>query len=390
MEEVLDLIDTHATRLSGWLKAHRERLAAPTARKRIQPFTSGQAARLLGVRDSYLRRLHLDGDGPEPEVRNGRRYYSPGHLLELRELLERGARKPGKYLPGRRGGDHLQVIAVTNFKGGSAKTTTAAHLAQKLALCGYRTLMIDIDPQASLSTLHGFRPEVDLQGGGTLFDAVRYSDPVDLAEVIQPTYLAGLDIVPGHLDLIEFEHETAVQARVSPDDVFFTRVADALAAVESRYDVVVIDCPPHLGFLTIAALSAATAMLITVHPQMLDVMSMAQFLSMTSTLLRVVAEHGEAMSYDWVRYLITRYEPGDAPQNQVASLMRSMFGVHVANNAVLKSTAISDAGLTQQTLYEVDRGQFNRTTFDRAMASVDAANEEIMALVQLAWERNGE
>ena len=93
-----------------------------------------------------------------------------------------------------------------------------------------------------------------------------------------------------------------------------------------------------------SALCAATAVLVTVHPQMLDVMSMCQFLLMTSDLLGVVAECRREHEYDWMRYLVTRYEPGDGPQNQMVAFMRSMFGDHVLNYPMLKSTAISDAG----------------------------------------------
>lgn len=114
----------------------------------------------------------------------------------------------------------------------------------------------------------------------------------------------------------------------------------ALASVADQYDVVVIDCPPQLGFLTISAICAATAVLATVHPQMLDVMSMRQFWIMTSDLFGVVAKAGGNMGYDWMRYLVTRYEPGDGPQNQMVSFMRSMFGEHVLNFPMLKSTAI--------------------------------------------------
>ncbi len=77
--------------------------------------------------------------------------------------------------------------------------------------------------------------------------------------------------------------------------------------------MVVVDCPPQLGFLTMSALSAATTVLVTVHPQMLDVMSICQSLLMTSNLLSVVSEAGGNMSYDWMRYVITRYEPDDGP-----------------------------------------------------------------------------
>lgn len=382
------LVGGHAKLLSERLQQHRAQLYPPDAKRSLRKFTSGEVADLLGVKDAYLRKLHLDGRGPSPEIRGaGRRFYSPEDIQDLRVMLEKGAKSPGTYLPGRHDGDKLQVITVINFKGGSGKTTTAAHLAQKMALDGYRVLALDLDPQASLSALHGFQPEFDLLDGGTLYDAIRYDDPVPLSQIIQKTYFTNLDMVPGNLDLMEFEHETPRALTSGHGSLFFTRVGEVLAEVESDYDVVILDCPPQLGFLTMSALSAATSVLVTVHPQMLDVMSMCQFLLMTSNLLGVVADAGGDMSYDWLRYVITRYEPGDGPQNQMVSFMRSMFGEHVLNHNVLKSTAISDAGITKQTLYEVEKSQFTRTTYERAMESLNAVNGEIEDLVQEAWGR---
>lgn len=389
-ERIDQLVGDHAVRLSERLQAHRAQLFPPDARRELRKFTSGEVADLLGVKDAYLRKLNLDGRGPSPETRaGGRRYYSPADIQALREMLEKGAKSPGTYLPGRRPGDHMQVIAVINFKGGSGKTTTAAHLAQKLALDGYRVLGIDLDPQASLSALHGFQPEFDLLDGGTLYDAIRYDDPVPLRRVIQQTYFTNLDLIPGNLDLMEFEHDTPRALMERSGNLFFTRIGDKLAEVQDDYDVIVIDCPPQLGFLTMSALSAATAILVTVHPQMLDVMSMCQFLLMTSNLLGVVAEAGGDMNYDWLRYVVTRYEPGDGPQNQMVSFMRSLFGDHVLNHPVLKSTAISDAGITKQTLYEVEKSHFTRGTYERAMESLNSVNGEIEGLIQAAWGRGG-
>ena len=385
-----ELVARHAQVLSSRLQTHREQLYPPDAQKKMRRFSSGEAARLLGVNDGYLRKINLEGRGPQPEIgSNGRRSYSTADIRALREMLETGAKVPGQYLPGRREGDHLQVITVINFKGGSAKTTTSAHLAQKCALDGYRVLAIDLDPQASLSALHGVQPELDLQDGGTLYDAIRYEDPLPLRDLIRPTYVAGLDLIPGNLDLMEFEHDTprVIMNRSAPDSPFFTRIGEALATVEADYDVVIIDCPPQLGFLTMAALSTATAVLVTIHPQMLDMMSMCQFLLMTSDLLGVVADAGGNMEYDWFRYLVTRYEPGDGPQNQMVGFMRTLFGDHVLANEVLKSTAISDAGMTKQTLYEVEKSNFTRSTYERAIESLDAVNAEIEALFQNAWGR---
>lgn len=399
------LVAAHAKKLSDRLHAHRSHLFPPNARKKLRSFTSGEVADLLGVTDAYLRKLNLDGKGPQPATgAGGRRLYSAEDIMELRHTLEAGAKSPGTYLPWRRDGEHLQVLTVVNLKGGSSKTTTAANLCASLALRGYRVLAVDLDPQASLTALYGIQPEIDLPEGGTLYGAIRYDDPLPLQDIIQKTYFVNLDIVPGNLDLMEFEHTTpraltGLQTlKGRPKDKwtaeehewtipFFVRLSRALEQVEKDYDVVVIDCPPQLGFLTLAALSAATGILVTVHPQMLDVMSMSQFLIMTSELLKTVSDGGATLNYDWFRYVITRYEPGDGPQNQMVSFMRSLFGEHVLNHTVLKSTAIADAGITKQTLYEVERSAFSRSTYDRARESLDAVNGEIEGLIRKAWGR---
>ena len=387
-EDLNQLIREHSEWLATQLHNQRESLFPPDAAKMMRKFTSGEAATLLGVNDSYLRKLHLDGKGPSPELTPGnRRLYSVQDMLDLRHLLEKTARKPGDYLPGRREGDHMQIIGVMNFKGGSGKTTTSAHLAQRLALRGYRVLAIDLDPQASLTALHGVQPEYDLLDGGTLYDAIRYDDPAPISTVIRKTYIPGLDLIPGNLELMEFEHETPRALAQGNAGLFFFRVKEALSQVDSDYDVVVIDCPPQLGFLTMSALSAATGVLVTIHPEMLDVMSMSQFLRMTADLMDVIAESGADMKHDWMRYLLTRYEPTDAPQNRIVAFLRTMYGEKVLNAPMLKSTAISDAGLTKQTLYEVERSAFTRSTYDRAIESVNAVNDEISELIQQTWGR---
>jgi chromosome partitioning protein len=93
------------------------------------------------------------------------------------------------------------------------------------------------------------------------------------------------------------------------------------------------------------------------------------------------------MHHDWLRYLITRYEPTDGSQSQMAAFMRSLFGQYVLTNPMLKSVAISDAGITKQTLYEVERRQFTASTYDRAMESLDSVNGEIEKLIHQAWGR---
>lgn len=160
--------------LGSQLQVLRERLFAPDTKKELRSFSTAETAKLIGVTESYIRNLATTEDGPVPEkAPSGRRRYSLEQVHALRQHLTKGKTS---YVPCRKGDEHLQVIAVTNFKGGSGKTTTATHLAQYLALRGYRVLAVDLDPQASMSALFGYQPEFDVQDNQTLYGAIRYDD----------------------------------------------------------------------------------------------------------------------------------------------------------------------------------------------------------------------
>lgn len=363
----------------------------PDATKGLRHFSLAEVAYFLGVTPSNIKKLHLEGKGPTPVTSpSGRRTYSAKQMLELRQYLDKYGRTDVKnYVPHRRSGEQLQVLAVVNFKGGSGKTTSAAHLAQHLALTGHRVLAIDLDPQASLSALHGIQPELDKNP--SLYEALRYdAERKSIREVIRPTNFPGLDIIPANLELQEYEYDTplSMQNKTSGEGrTFFTRITDSLREVDDQYDVVVIDCPPQLGYLTLTALTASTSVLITIHPQMLDVMSMSQFLLMLGGILQSIHSAGAVVRLKWFRYLVTRYEPTDGPQSQMVGFMQALFPRQMLQHPMLKSTAIADAGITNQTLYEIDASMFVRSTYERAMGSLNAVNEEITDLVHHAWGR---
>ncbi len=363
----------------------------PNAMKGLRQFSLAEVAEYLGVTQNHIKKLHLEGKGPAPQVSNsGRRSYTAEQMMELRRYLDKHGRSDfKKYVPHRRNGEGMQVISVVNFKGGSGKTTSAAHLAQYLALTGHRVLAVDLDPQASLTSLHGIQPELDRNP--SLYEALRYdSERASIKELIRPTNFPGLDIVPANLELQEYEYETPLAASSKNQQegkLFFTRISNALKEVDDRYDVVVIDCPPQLGYLTLTALSASTAVLITVHPQMLDVMSMSQFLLMLGGILESIKGAGASVKLKWFRYLVTRYEPTDQPQAQMVGFLQALFNKRMLKHQMLKSTAISDAGITKQTLYEIEKSQFTRSTYERAVESLNAVNGEIVSLIHGAWGR---
>jgi chromosome partitioning protein len=272
-----------------------------------------------------------------------------------------------------------------NFKGGSSKSTSTIHLAHYLALHGYRVLAVDLDPQGSLTSMCGINPEIEFDGL-TVYDAIRYDDPVPFSDVIIPTYFPGLSLAPARLLLSEFETESAVNS--NPDQPFFLRIRNALAQVEDQYDIVLMDSPPQLGFLTITGMAAATSLIVPLTPSMLDVSSTAQFLELAGAYMGVIEDAGAALQYDHFKFLITRDEPTDVPSQQLTSFMRALFMDRVMTATALKSTAISDATMLKQSIYEVVRSEMTRATYDRAKQSMDAVGSEVETMIHQAWGRN--
>ena len=374
-----------SARLNTAIREHLLSAFAPDSTKILRSFAAPEAAELLGVSGQFMRKLHAEGTVPEPaEMRGGRRYYTADEIRNARQVLEQSSRTKGRYLPGRRDGEKLQIWQLMNFKGGSSKSTTTIHLAHYLALKGYRVLAVDLDPQGSLTSMCGISPEIEFDGL-TIYDAIRYDDPVPMADVMVETYFPGLYLAPSRLLLSEFETESAVHS--NPDQPFFSRIQNALAQVEDDFDIVLMDSPPQLGFLTISGMAAATSLVVPLTPSMLDVSSTAQFLELAGAYMGVIEDAGAALHYDHFKFLITRDEPTDIPSQQLSSFMRALFLDRVMAATALKSTAISDATMLKQSIYEVVRSEMTRATYDRARQSMDAVGKEVEAMMHKAWGR---
>ena len=360
----------------------------PDATRAMRKFASSEVAALLEVTEAYIRQISLKDRGPTPEVTaNGRRLYSLEQILELRLYLAEHGRK--KWMnPRRIDGEQCQIIAVTNFKGGSSKTSTTIHLGHYLALRGYRVLAVDMDPQASLTSLHGALPGFDYREGDTLYSAIRFEDPIPTEQIVQPTHIAGFDVICAGLELTEFETAVALEMRKSGGTSFLLRVSQALEQIIEKYDVILLDCAPSLNFLTLSSLTAATGVLIPVPAHMLDVDSTGKFLELAASYMQILDEVGTSAQWDFAKFLITKFEPNDHPQANMQALMRQVFGDDLLLHTVIKSTAVADALTWKQSLYEVQRARFSAPkTYDRAIESINAANAEIEALLWQAWGR---
>lgn len=382
--------------LSGALEFITREGFSPSNTKTQRRYALAEVADFLGITQNHLRKAHFDKRIPEVEATAGnRRAYSGQDIWDIRNAMAKNDKTRRKFLPGSAARGGPVTIAVSNFKGGAGKSTLACNLANGLALKGYRVLLADSDPQASSTTFFGYFPEIDFADSGTLHDALRYPDaqgedgPVPISTIIRKTYFHNVDLVPGGLMLAEFEHETPKALSALEQPVFYRRIAAALDEVRHDYDVILLDCPPALGYTTMAALCASDIVLVPVIPVGIDVASLSQFLNMAASLMEVVSRSGNVSTDIDVRFLISRHDVSEKTQGEMIDFLRQIIGDRVMTSVFLKSSAVSEAGAYRKTLYDVSPATdgINRQTYERAINSINAVTAEVETLIHNVWER---
>lgn len=292
----------------------------------------------------------LRGKGPVPDDSEDYRAHTLDQVNELRELSEIKPTTRSRFcLIGAGGTD--PGLGVINFKGGSAKTTTTAHLAQYLALQGYRCWRLISHPQASLA-MFGVQPETEVGSDETIYAAVKYGDDRrPMREVIE-------DVFPGRRPGA-VKHRTAGvrdrdavrrrRAKATKDSFFFERLRLAIAEVELNTTLLSLEHGPYLGFMTLSAVYAVTGLIVSVHPGMLDVLSMSQFLIMLDGLVGTIRTPVETnWSAEFFQYVITRHDPNDQAQAQVVLPLRHLFAEDAPTPTAVDSTAIELAGTCKE------------------------------------------
>ena len=373
-------ITAQAERATAMMGQIRSAMLAPTARKSAPVFNLSQLAALCGAEKGSISHRMSRGGLPQGNLNpaGSRREFT---LAESREWIME-YRKEQRRQPGA----EAVTISVGNFKGGVTKTTTAVTLAQGLSLRGHRVLMIDVDPQGSATTLFGILPDTEVEEEQTVLSLAMGTES-SIRYAIRPTYWDGIDIVAAAPLL--FGAEFALPARQAQDPEFqFWSVLDlAIDDVRSEYDVIIIDTPPALSYMTIAAFMASDGIIMPLPPNPLDFASAAQFWTLFSDLASgFKAQRGYDKKFAFMHILLARVDSSDSASNVVRQWIGQTYAEKVLPVEIPKTAVASSSSAEFGTVYDVARYDGSARTFKRARDAYDTFVEYVEGSIREVWE----
>lgn len=221
-----------------------------------------------------------------------------------------------------------KIIALTNQKGGVGKTTSAVNIAASLAVSEIKTLLIDMDPQANTST--GIAEIIEKRAENTIYETL--VDEIPIKDTITKTTFNHLDAILSTNDLVGAEIElVSVIARE-------LELKKALAKVKSRYDYIIIDCPPSLGLLTLNSLTAANALIIPIQAEYYALEGLGQLLN----TIRLVQQYLNK-NLKIAGVLVTMFDGRLNLSRQVLDEVKSYFGDKLFKTVIHRNVRLSEA-----------------------------------------------
>lgn len=424
--EDLARLQAQSLKMQGWI---RRQTFSPEHQKTLRRFSSWEVSELIfGINQSTFRgRLAADPSLPGGEVEpDGRqRWFS---LEEINELRRRVKISRKSLMPPRPADKRAVRVAVANFKGGAGKSTVALHLAHAAALDGYRVLLVDFDPQATLSHSMGLSDvaeeytvwgimardlirETDRMNAGAsgaasgaalpqrkIPDSIRQMglDGLRHGDFIKPTAWSTIDIVPSCANAAFVEFASAQYRHLNPEWSFFASVSRYLDGLgDDDYDLVLFDCPPAIGYQSMNAVFAADMLYIPSGPGYWEYDSTTSFIGQLAEALEDLSvgfdgtfpagKIGLPKAFLDIRFLMTRYEPGNELHRAMLEAFRKVFGDHVLENPVEMTRAVEQSGRFLSSVYEIDYREMTRETWRRARASFDRAYLEFRGCLQAVW-----
>lgn len=375
----LEDIELQSQRVAAIVDQIKDVMLAPQSRKKSPVFGSGDIQNLCDIDKAKLSyRLSLK-DLPGGAMIGTRRVWE---LHEAQQWAQ--AYRPSSMRPA---GGSAVTVTVANFKGGVAKTTSAVSLAQYLSLHGHKVLLIDLDPQGSATTLFGLIPSAEVENDSTALSLFT-GDEQTIDYAIKKTYWNGIDLVGASPSL--FAAEFALPSRQMKDAGFeFWRVLDyGLDDARAAYDVIVIDTPPALSYVTINSMLAADGIVIPLPPSALDFASSAQFWDLFSDLCQQLYRgRQETKSFEFIDVLLSRVEASDTASTVVRQWIMEAYGDKVLPIEIPKTSVTSTAAAEFGTVYDLPKGSIGSKTYARARDAYDRFGALVEQQIQAVWAK---
>lgn len=377
----LGAISDQADRARDMMAQVRSAMLSPTSRKSTPMINLSQLASLLDIEKGSIAHRMTRGDLPTGRLNasGSRREFS---LAEARTWI-REYRKD-RLRP--QGGEAV-TISIGNFKGGVGKTTTAMTLAQGLTLLGHRVLVIDTDPQGSLTTLFGKLPDADITEQDTILPLILGTE-TSIRYAIKPTYWDGIDLVAAAPVLFGAEFALPARQTQEPEFEFWNVLHYGIDDVRPDYDVIIIDTPPSLSYTTINAFMASNGIVMPLPPNALDFASAAQFWSIFSDLTgELLTKRGLNKEFDFLHILLSRVDSSDVTSNIVRHWIQTTYAEKVLPVEIPKTAVTATASAEFGTVYDVDRYDGNAKTFKRARDAYDLFVSYVESSIQAVWRK---
>jgi chromosome partitioning protein len=382
-----DVLGGIIKRSDSLLNGIKDAGAFPSKNKVLERlWTAAEIGRLLNKTSATVARaaLNLIDAGNMPELQATQKNASNGQILGYTLTQLNILRRHYNLTPNRSPMlDECLVLAMQTFKGGTGKSTGVVHVAQEFATRGYKVCLIDLDPQASATSLFGYVPDLHIPIEETLTPFFR-NEESSLHYAVRGTYWENLDLIPSQLGTNDNEILLAMAAaEVNDDDdrvnLIFNKLKRGIEGLKAKYDIILLDCPPALGMITMNILGAADAVVIPTPPALFDFSSTLQYLRM---IHRINSDIDPDKNYKFIKILRSR-STNLKVHKEFSQLMEAAFGEYLLPCEFPHMTEIQNASTEFKTVLEDRRPQ------KKALAIIENLVDHIELEALKTWPSKG-